>query len=138
MTTLAYDQATQIALTANRLDYERFTEHMDSMPAGPASADVWDAYVGLRKDVQVTLLLLLRDHAQVGMKLFDIDGPMVVAEITDNGLVVVLTADGKPMVTGWHPNPWDGDFVRYGCYAAGLQIGHGYLHPNTRRIVQTG
>jgi hypothetical protein len=53
---------------------------------------------------------------------------------------VVLTADGGQAIMEWHSGPVsDKESVRYERYdGVGRRLGHGYVDPCTRKIVQTG
>lgn len=57
---------------------------------------------------------------------------------------VTLTGDGKGAIMEWHRPEVDGpdcameDQVRYERWQADGRAGHGYVHPDSRRIVQTG
>lgn len=52
---------------------------------------------------------------------------------------IVATQDGRGVILDWHQGETDFEtWVYYERWAEGVRIAHGYVHPATRKIVQTG
>jgi hypothetical protein len=86
-------------------------------------------------------MLLVLPDVEVGDTVPGLNGPLTVASVEDLVLstTVVLTQDGGPVHVAWHEAPYDGPTVLYERWdTMGGRVAHGFIHPESRKIVQTG
>lgn len=109
----------------------------------------WDAYRTAADEVTSTLHTVL-DGVEHDAEVETVEGTMTVCAVTvteqrlpsDATITVTVTGDGGSVIREWHRGDDADEPVFYETYArrAGRwgRVSHGWIHPTTRRIVQTG
>lgn len=107
------------------------------------TADQAAAWLAEAAELRETFITALRAGLVAVGQTHDVgNGPLIVAQITVTG-VVVLTTDGLPVATplDWHrgPDPAGEDWVRYERWdVTGNHLAHGFIDPSSRQLLQAG
>lgn len=163
MTTTPVPDHVEVALDTNKLAtllFKAAAKKVDEAAKAngyPVPAETFAAYELASSDLHkstVNAALV----APVGTVIETVDGPLIVAYRYDVGVdgsaqMADLTADGQPALGSWHEGPVadaDGhcpecgpgagcyEAVQYERYAPEGRVGHGFVDPISRKIVQTG